>query len=266
MLLLAACATSKQAIRPEVARVRLALAQRLADRGEWAAALEAAEAACQAAPGDPGALILRGTILRERGLLDEAQTDLLEAVQHAPDSAPAHSSLAIVYERQHRPADAEKEHRRALELAPNEAHYMNNLGYALLLHGKAREAVPVLVMAVRAGPTNVRARNNLGFAYAVSGDFPRAAQQFEFAGSPAEAKCNLGVAYERTGNIAQALAHYREALRLDPELRRARENLDRVVARSAQVPPARAPSQSPESTPQELAGRLGPAPVTGGLK
>ena len=237
---LAGCASTRAAHEPDVARVRMAVAQKLADEGEWAGALEAAQAACQAAPEDPEALTLRGIVLRERGLLDEAQTDLLEVLRRRPDSARAHSALALVHERQHRPAEAELHHRRAVEIEPQNARYLNNLGYALLAHGDARGALPFLVRTVREAPTNARARNNLGFAYGRTGDFGRAAQQFALGGSAAEAQSNLGLAYELDGNRAQAAAHYREALRLDPSLRRAQENLDRLPARGPQVTPAAA--------------------------
>lgn len=244
---LAGCASSRQAQRSDVARVRLAVAQKLADDGDWAGALAAAQAACQAAPGDPDALTLRGIALRERGLLDEAQTDLDEALRLRPDSARAHSALAVVHERQRRWADAERHHRRALELEPHSGRYLNNLGYHLLARGDAREALPFLTQAVREEPTSARARNNLGFAYARTRDFTRAAQQFALGGSAAEAQSNLGLAYELDGNWAQADSHYREALRLDPAFQRAQDNLDRLAARRAAAPlPPPAPARAGE--------------------
>jgi Flp pilus assembly protein TadD len=262
--MLLACATGSSAKKDGVAHMRLALAQKLADRGDWAGALEAVEAACRSAPGDPEALTLRGIILRERGLLEEAEADLNEAVRRAPNSARAHSALALVHERQHRPADALEHHRRAVELAPKDARYLSNLGYAMLLHGDARKAIPILVEAVHADPTSRRARNNLGFAYARAGDFPRAAQQFAVAGTPAEAKNNLGLAFEVQGNRAQAAEHYRQALQLDPGLHRARENLDRLSSGGA--PPAAVPTvtvpgalsgEGAASPPEAVANRTG---------
>lgn len=251
---LAGCASSRQAQRSDVMRVRLAVAQKLADDGDWAAALAAAQAACQAAPGDPDALTLRGIALRERGLLDEAQTDLDEALRLRPDSARAHSALAVVHERQHRLADAEKHHRRALELDPHNARYLNNLGFHMLARGDARAAIAPLTEAVREDPTNARARNNLGFAYARTHDFTRAAQQFALGGSAAEGQSNLGLAYELDGNWAQADSHYREALRLDPAFRRALDNLDRLAARRASAPlPPPAPARAAEEPSGEQA-------------
>jgi Flp pilus assembly protein TadD len=260
------CASTRQTQRSDVARVRLALAQKFADEGDWAAALGAVQAACQAAPGDPEALTLRGIVLRERGLLDEAKTDLVEAVRLRPDSARAHSALAIVYERQHGTADAEVHHRRALELEPHNAHYLNNLGFHMLARGDARAAIAPLTQAVREDPTNARARNNLGFAYGRTHDFTRAAQQFALGGSAAEAQSNLGLVYELEGNWAQADSHYRDALRLDPSVRRAQQNLDRLAARRVPASaPAAAPTRSgdaPPATPAAATASLVPAPIS----
>lgn len=258
--MLVGCASTRQARQSDVARVRMAVAQKLADEGDWAGALEAVQAACQAAPGDPEALTLRGIVLRERGLLDEAQTDLDEAVRLRPGSARAHSALAVVCERQHRPADAESHHRRALELEPHSARYLNNLGYHLLARGDARAAIPFLVQAVREDPTSARARNNLGFAYGRTRDFTRAAQQFALGGSAAEAQSNLGLSYELDGNWAQADSHYREALRLDPSFRRAHENLDRLAARRVPAPPPATATPRSGGTPSG-----GPAVPTASL-
>lgn len=225
--LLSGCAAHTQSSSSAV-RVKIALAHSLSERGQKDAAFDAADAACREAPEDGAARAIRGALLSDRGLLDEAEADLKDAVRLAPDLAEAHSALAVLHERRQRPDDAEEEHRRAAALAPDDARYLNNLGYALLLHGKASEAVPILRAAARVDPGNARVRNNLGFAYARLSDFPRASREFALGGTPAEAQNNLGFAYERDRNFAQARAHYTEALRLDPGLAAARDNLRRL--------------------------------------
>jgi len=57
------------------------------------------------------------------------------------------------------------------------------------------------------------------------GDLRRAAREFQMGGTEAEAKNNLGFAYERRGDMANAFELYVEALRLDPTVARARSNL-----------------------------------------
>ncbi len=211
-------------------RVKVALAKSLAERGQKDAAFEAADAACREAPDDGTARAIRGALLTSRGLLDEAEADLKDAVRLESRLPEAHAALAVLHERRQRPDEAAAEHRRAAELAPRDARYANNLGYALLVHGKPAEALPVLRQAARLDPMSPRIRNNLGFTYARLSDYPRAAHEFALGGTPAEAQNNLGFAYERAGNLAQARAHCEEGLRLDPDLAAARQNLSRVSA------------------------------------
>lgn len=235
------CAGHRQA--SAAVQVKLALARELEKRGLRDAAFEEVDQACRQAPRDGAARALRGSLLAERGLITEAEADLRDAVRLAPDLPEAHAGLAIVHERQRRLEEAEAEHRRALELAPGNAHYLNNLGYALLTHGKPAAALPVLLQAARVDPLSRRVRTNLGFAHAALADYPRAARAFELGGTPAEAQNNLGLAYERAGNLAQAREHYARALRLDPGLAVARTNLARLDAArpEARLDPAPAP-------------------------
>ena len=226
-ILLAGCAHGRSS--SSTVRVKVALAQTLSARGQKEAAFEAADAACREAPEDGAARAIRGSLLSDRGLLDEAEADLKDAVRLRPELAEAHSALAVLHERRQRPEDAEAEHRRAAELAPEDARYLNNFGYALLLHGKTNQAVPLLMAAARLAPMSHRIRNNLGFAYARLSDYRRASHEFALGGTPAEAQNNLGFAYEHAGNTAQARAHYEEALRLDAGLAAARDNLHRVT-------------------------------------
>ena len=58
------------------------------------------------------------------------------------------------------------EHRRAVELQPGNAAYLNNLGFSLFLRGKHHDAVKYYSEAARLTPTNRRLRTNLGFALA----------------------------------------------------------------------------------------------------
>ena len=66
-------------------------------------------------------------------------------------------------------------------------------------------------------------------------------------GTEAEAKNNLGFAYERRGDMANAYELYVEALRLDPKVDRARSNLvHAAIVLGRPVPPeAAAPATTP---------------------
>jgi hypothetical protein len=96
-----------------------------------------------------------------------------------------------------------------------------------------------------------RVRTNLGFACAAMGDLRRPAREFQMGGTESEAKNNLGFAYERRGDMANAYDLYIEAVRLDPKADRARSNLvHAAVVLGRPVPPeAVAPAASSAIVP-----------------
>ena len=226
-----------------VARKRLA--RELISRGEWANAFAHAEELRRQRPDDAEVLTLRGIILRERKLLDDAEADLRAAIAAEPGRAEAHAALAVLLDSSARGAEAEPHHRRATALDQTNASYLNNLGFSLLVRRKTKEALAVLQKSARLDPTNPRLRTNLGFAYAAAGDMPRAAREFAIGTKPADAKNNLGFAYESRGDLQNAYQLYSEALELDPASRRARSNLDHVATRLGRPVPSSPAEPSP---------------------
>jgi Flp pilus assembly protein TadD len=192
-------------------------------------------------PDDVDVLVLRGVVLREKGMLDEAEDDLKLALKIDPRRGDAHAALGILYDLRRDGERAHKHHREATALKPEDPALLNNLGFSLFLHGRVKDAVPVLQQAVKLQPTNRRIRTNLGFAHAALNDFPRAAREFDLGGTPAEAKNNLGYAYERQGRLVQAYELYVESVRLDPRSERARENLQHVAKSLGKEIPADLP-------------------------
>jgi Flp pilus assembly protein TadD len=248
--LLAACSSLSQR-RSDTFVARKRLAMELIEKRDWTHAFFYADELHREAPDDPEVLVLRGTIYRERGLPAEAEADLNEAIKLG-DLPEAHAALGIMYDMSGRGELAEPHHERAVTLAKNNAAYLNNLGFSLFLRHKNQEAIAAYQRAVRMSPVTPRIRTNLGFAYAATGDFPRAAREFEMGAQPAEAKNNLGLAYERKGDLGNAYSMYIEALRLDPRCGPARANLVYVARRLGKDIPEDLSKQ-----PEEPAGRSG---------
>lgn len=225
VMLVVGCAHRETVAGQSTFEARRQLAHELVARADWQPAFAYVTDLHREQAGDPDVLTLRATIYRERGLLDEAEADLREAIRLAPDLGAAHAGLGILCDMQRRPADAEEQHRQAVKIEPRNAVYLNNLGFSLFLHGNVKEAISYYEQAARLGPTVHRTRTNLGFAYAARGDLHRAAREFEMGGTPVEAKINLGFAYERRGDLSNAYTLYAEAAYLDPKSQRARLNL-----------------------------------------
>ncbi len=242
----AGCAETKGGQRTSDAgyAARHKLAHELVARGDWARAFAMLEELHRDRPEDAEVLTLRGIVYRERGLFADAEGDLKAALKIDPESADAHAALGILYDVQMR-SEAEAEHRKAVKLAPKNAAYLNNLGFSLYLRQHFKEAITVYESAARLAPLSRRVRTNLGFACAAVGDLRRAAREFQMGGTEAEAKNNLGFAYERRGDMANAYDLYVEALRLDPKGERARSNLVHAALVLGRPVPPEAASPSP---------------------
>jgi Flp pilus assembly protein TadD len=227
---------------------RSKLAHELVSRGDWARAFAMLDELHREKPEDTDVLVLRGIVFRERGLFTDAEADLKDAVRLAPESADAHAALGILYDVQMR-SEAEAEHRSAVKLAPKNPAYLNNLGFSLFLRQHYKEALTVYESAARLAPLSRRVRTNMGFTCAALGDLRRAAREFQMGGTEAEAKNNLGFAYERRGDMANAYDLYVEAVRLDPKADRARSNLvHAAVVLGRPVPPEAVAPAAPGAT------------------
>ena len=77
--------------------------------------------------------------------------------------------------------------------------------------------MPHLQKAVEADPSSRKYRNNLGFALICAGDVKRALQLFRSTSSEADARYNVGVAYERLDKLPSAILQYEAALENKPE-------------------------------------------------
>ena len=126
-------------------------------RGDLAAAYEHASAAAAAADGKSRDQALRqmGLLSVQLGRMDHARQEITQALKAFPDDADLHMSLGeALGSSPGQEAEAEKELRRAIELAPEPPVYHYNLACILARQGKGDEAVTELTLAVRLGYAN----------------------------------------------------------------------------------------------------------------
>jgi tetratricopeptide (TPR) repeat protein len=155
---------------------------------------------------------------------DEARSKARAAAARAlalDDSlAEAHVSMASLMEFDRWDwAGAERQYRRAIELAPNNASayhwYANNLS----LQGRHDEAIAAGKQAVALDPLVPIFHVALGHAYLVAGRTDEAIGQLtkalEIEPQSANAHHFLGVAYQQKGKLEEALAEMRQAAALD---------------------------------------------------
>jgi hypothetical protein len=116
---------------------------------------------------------------------DEAEAEILRALDGAPSDVKALNLLALVRYKLGRLADARDTYRQIVASAPQDADARRNLGLLALKLGDVEEALPALEMAVRVAPTDARAWSYLGYAFAKRGEVVEAAAAFRRAGQDA---------------------------------------------------------------------------------
>jgi tetratricopeptide (TPR) repeat protein len=124
--------------------------------------------------------------------------------------------------------------------ATKENHFaQNNLGSALLLQGKAREAAPHFVAAIQFVPRYALAHYNLGIALYEQGRRDAALIEFavavELDASSSAAHQRLAASLVEAGRLNEALPHFRAATQLSPRDPQARFNLGLGLARAGQL-------------------------------
>jgi Flp pilus assembly protein TadD len=211
------------------ASLRREIAYSLVAHREWAAAAQPLIELSAQHPKDPEILTMLGTVYREQGLFEQADSAYSKAIRIAPTYAKAYAERGIERDVSGSSSDAALEDlRTAVRLAPGEGAYANNLGFALSVRGQYAAAADALRQGLEHDPLSRRMHNNLGFVYARMGQQDRARREFEHGGTLDEVENNVGFAYERAGDSREACAHYRAALTENPLLKAALENVRRV--------------------------------------
>ncbi len=113
--------------------------------------------------------------------------------------------------------EAERLHRTAVELDPSKDAFHNNLGFNLLLQGRAAESVTEFRRAVALNPRSETARNNLGTALATmpGGDLKEAVLQWQSVSGPTAAHSNLAGILIEQKRYSEARSEIETALGYD---------------------------------------------------
>ena len=115
--------------------------------------------------------------------------------------------------------NSETLHRHTLAVTTRNATTHLNLGSALLMQGRAPEAVEQFTAALNIRPDYAEARSNLGFAFVAQGRYEEAIGQFRLALQTkphGKTYFLLGNALNLQGKTAEAIVEYRRALERDP--------------------------------------------------
>lgn len=215
---------------PASVPARLGLAQIALATGDYRAARTLIDAVLLAEPDSVPALTTRGRISREEGKFDNAIADFSRCREKAPDNITLLTELALTFDRiPERVIDAEPLYRKIVELGPDSAAARNNLGFNVLLQGRADEAATILSGALALDAKNPRILANLATAFLLKGDKSKALQLFKQTMNEAEAYNNIGYLYMTQSRWDEAESALRKALELSPRYYvRAGANLERL--------------------------------------
>ncbi len=157
---------------------------------------------------------------------DEAMPKVRAAAQTAIELddgiAEAHISLAVFRERYDlNRAEALKEFKRALELAPNLARAQLYYGLHLVEEGQTEEAIAAITRARDLDPLTPFIGSTLAWIHYLARRNDEAITQLQkmiqMDPNYFVTRYTLGQAYEQKGNYEQAIVEFNEAQRLDPE-------------------------------------------------
>jgi len=174
-----------------------------------------------------------GTVLGQKGQMDEAIREFQEAVRLKPNHANAHCNLGIALDKKGRTDEAIRQFREAVRLQPDHVEAHSNLGRVLDKKGQMDEAMIQFQEAIRLRPDHADAHNNLGVNLGKRGQIDAAISQLQetirLKPDHAEAHNNLGTAFLQQGRTGEAISQYREAIRLKPDYADAQNNLARAL-------------------------------------
>src|SRR5713226_6023948 len=178
-----------------------------------------------------------GQVLVAQSQLSEGRSELEQALRSDPRNGEFHSEYGYVLQLLGQKDEASAEYATATRLAPKSGVVHYDYAMFLFREGKIDQAITEFQTALKHSPNHPEAHYHLGRALFVKGDFEGAKIHYlETARLDPKAPVHngLGVVYMRLGQTSEAIAQFREALRLRPDDADAAENLRFVLARDTQ--------------------------------
>ncbi len=211
-------------MNPHLARAGVLIEQHRYDRAE-----QELRGALAADPDDPLAHALLSVCLREQKKLDEALQSARTSIRCAPDAPLGHQVLADACLARHRHDEARQAIDQAISLDPADADSWATLAAIHLAQRRRPEALEAADRGLRHDPEHLGCINLRAMALVALGRKKEAGETVGFAlrkdPENAVSHANTGWTCLHRGDHRAALEHFREALRLDPQLDWARQGL-----------------------------------------
>lgn len=189
-------------------------------------------------PADFVANFNLGALLQMSGRDSDALLYFENALRVRPASAAARNNLATSMMIEGRLDEAIVQLREVLTREPEYSKARYNLARALEARGDVDSAIAAFLECVKTDPADAEARVHLSELYIAEKRYDDALPQLREAArlKPRDADIanNLGTLLALRGDLAGAIASYERAVEVNPNLKTARENLERARAQSRQ--------------------------------
>lgn len=177
----------------------------------------------------------RGDVLISAGKLEDAAASLRAAVRRDPLHENAYASLGYVYGELGNLDSSLSAYKNALDISPGKPLLHNNVGFTLFKMKKFDEAKKAYGECLKIDKTYTRCIYNLADIFKNEKSYDKVAALYRLGlqTEPDNALVHfaLGETYEKLSKTADAINSYREALRLDPNLRNAQKRLSLLGAK-----------------------------------
>jgi Flp pilus assembly protein TadD len=206
--------------------------------GNYPAAVRAYERGLAVEPDNVELLNSLGFAQFQQGKNPEAVAALEKAVAINPKHAKSHNNLALAYIDMGELEMAEAHYRESLAIEPQAAIY-NDLGFVLERQGLADEATRAYRKSIELDPKSASAHYNLGSAYARTGQLAEAERQLRVAlklQPDARTHTGLGVVLWELHRKDEAVAQLQKALALDATFAPARQKLNEIMQAGNALP------------------------------
>ncbi len=176
----------------------------------------------------PEVWVANGQLNETKGDYTKALDNYTKALEIEPTNLSALLSTARLYDRQGQAPQAAEFFQKAIKIKPDDAALYNELGLVKAKTGSGSEAESNIQIAIALDPSNSRYRNNLAGILVDSGRSDEAVKQLEQVFAPAVANYNVAYLHASKQNLAAAQQHLQLALQIDPNLKEARELMNRL--------------------------------------
>lgn len=164
--------------------------------------------------------------MQNGGHVDQAIALYEKARCKDPSLKSVSHHLAVLYDAQGDSVRSLSEYKKAVEAEPKNPSLLSDFGYYYYERQNQAEAEKLLRKALEIDPNHAKALCNLGMVLAATGRYGESFDVFSRAVGPAAAHSNVGVLLAKQGRYDQAKQAFHQALAIDPTLRQPQAFLD----------------------------------------